>query len=101
MLHPNLYRPEPLTHKTPSGLSRRRFYPDILSASRFSSPLSSSHTSRGPMNHVPSRRDFLATSAGLAAAAALPAIASGQSGKEPPFKISLAEWSLHKAINGG
>src|SRR5207247_8009844 len=52
------------------------------------------------MNHIPSRRDFLATSAGFAAAAALPALASAQA-KEPPFKISLAEWSLHKAINGG
>jgi L-ribulose-5-phosphate 3-epimerase len=52
------------------------------------------------MNRLPSRRDFLATSAGLAAAAAMPALTLAQ-GKEPPFKISLAEWSLHKAINGG
>src|SRR4051812_26137474 len=56
---------------------------------------------RGPlMNRLSSRRDFLATSAGLAAAATLPSLAPAQ-GKEPPFKISLAEWSLHKAINGG
>src|SRR5947199_2374522 len=46
-----------------------------------------------------SRRDFLATSAGLAAASALPSVAVAQGGKDP-FKISLAEWSLHKAING-
>ena len=43
-----------------------------------------------------SRREFLAASAGLAAAAALPAVA--QDKKEPLFKISLAEWSLHRAL---
>ncbi len=52
------------------------------------------------MTHTTSRRDFLATSAALAAAASLPRLALAQGGKEP-FKISLAEWSLHKAINGG
>src|SRR5256885_11859387 len=52
------------------------------------------------MTHITSRRDFLAASAGLAAAVALPSLALAQTGKEP-FKISLAEWSLHKAINGG
>src|SRR5207302_3598378 len=46
------------------------------------------------------RRDFLAASAGLAAATSLPRLALAQASKEP-FKISLAEWSLHKAINGG
>jgi len=52
------------------------------------------------MNRLASRRDFLATSAVLAAAATLPSLAAAQ-GKEPSFRISLAEWSLHKAINGG
>ena len=52
------------------------------------------------MTHLPSRRTFLAASAGLAAAAALSRSSFAQ-GKEPLFKISLAEWSLHKAINGG
>src|SRR5438132_12927054 len=52
------------------------------------------------MRHLRSRRDFLATSAGLAAAASLPRLASAQ-GKEPLFKISLAEWSLNKAIKSG
>lgn len=53
------------------------------------------------MNCLSSRRDFLAASAGLAAAAALPRLASAQRGKEPLFKISLAEWSLNKAIKAG
>src|SRR5262245_41143127 len=52
------------------------------------------------MTHTTSRRDFLATSAALASAAAMPQLALAQASKEP-FKISLAEWSLHKAINGG
>jgi L-ribulose-5-phosphate 3-epimerase len=46
------------------------------------------------------RRDFLVASAGLSAALALPKLAFGQS-KEPPFKISLAEWSLHKTLKEG
>ena len=45
----------------------------------------------------PSRRQFLATSAALAAAAALPAVARSEDKKEP-FKISLAQWSLHKTL---
>jgi L-ribulose-5-phosphate 3-epimerase len=43
------------------------------------------------------RRDFLVASAGLAAATALPQIALGQT-KHVPFKISLAQWSLNKAL---
>jgi sugar phosphate isomerase/epimerase len=50
-----------------------------------------------------SRRDFLQTAAGLAAGAALPVV-TGRSllaaQKEPPFKISLAQWSLNKAFFG-
>lgn len=53
------------------------------------------------MTHLSSRRDFLATSAAVTTAAAFPRLASAQSSKEPLFKISLAQWSLHKAINGG
>src|SRR5438045_337624 len=53
------------------------------------------------MTRHSSRRDFLSVSAGLAAAAAFPNFARAQAAKEPLFKISLAEWSLHKAINGG
>src|SRR4051812_35727831 len=52
------------------------------------------------MTHMTSRREFLATSAGLAMAAMFPSLTLAQGSKEP-FKISLAEWSLHKAINGG
>jgi hypothetical protein len=43
---------------------------------------------------------ILVASAGLTAAAALPQLAFGQS-KEPPFKISLAEWSLHRTLKEG
>jgi L-ribulose-5-phosphate 3-epimerase len=54
------------------------------------------------MNHfAPSRRQFLATSAALATAAALPRWATAQDAKDPPFKISLAQWSLHRTIRGG
>ena len=53
------------------------------------------------MTHSASRRDFLATSAGLATAAALPRLIQAQGGKEPLFKISLAQWSLNKATKSG
>src|SRR5690348_17247551 len=46
-----------------------------------------------------SRREFLAASAAVAAAAGLPTMARAQGAE--PFKISLAEWSLHKAIRAG
>ena len=47
------------------------------------------------------RRLFLRTTAGAAALAALrPTVALGQAGKPaaPPFKISLAQWSLHREL---
>lgn len=47
-----------------------------------------------------SRRHFLATSAAVAAAVSLPRLAAAQA-KEPLFKISLAQWSLHKAMKAG
>ena len=56
--------------------------------------------------HRSSRREFLAASAGLVAAVslpavALPAVATAQEKKEPLFKISLAEWSLHRTLQKG
>jgi sugar phosphate isomerase/epimerase len=55
------------------------------------------------MNSIYSRRDFLQAAAGVAAAAALP-LAAGPAllaaDKDPPFKISLAQWSLNKALFG-
>jgi sugar phosphate isomerase/epimerase len=50
------------------------------------------------------RRSFLKHSAGLAAGAALAALTGQSSAAEPravPFQISLAEWSLHRALKGG
>jgi L-ribulose-5-phosphate 3-epimerase len=47
-----------------------------------------------------SRREFLTLSASAAVAAALPQLAFGQSSQEP-FKISLAEWSLHRTLKAG
>jgi sugar phosphate isomerase/epimerase len=45
------------------------------------------------------RRGFLATSAGLMAATALPwAWPRGLTASPPPFRISLAQWSLHRAL---
>lgn len=46
------------------------------------------------------RRRFLQTAAAGAAVAALPRLASAGE-KVVPFRISLAEWSLHRAIRGG
>lgn len=49
-----------------------------------------------------SRRQFLAASASLVAASALPRWATAADQVKPPlFKISLAQWSLHKTIFGG
>lgn len=52
--------------------------------------------------HAPTgRRQFLATSAVLAAAAMLPRLSGATDEKKPPFKISLAQWSLHKTLFAG
>jgi sugar phosphate isomerase/epimerase len=48
-----------------------------------------------------SRRQFLAATAGFTAAIALPRLAAAGLENEPLFKISLAQWSLHKTIFGG
>jgi L-ribulose-5-phosphate 3-epimerase len=53
------------------------------------------------MARLSSRRDFLAVSAGTAAAVALPRLTNAQATKPLPFKISLAQWSLHKTIRAG
>jgi L-ribulose-5-phosphate 3-epimerase len=53
------------------------------------------------MRHVSNRRTFLGQAGALiagAAAAGLSGCASGSLGRRSLFKISLAEWSLHKAI---
>jgi sugar phosphate isomerase/epimerase len=47
--------------------------------------------------NLTTRRQFLASSAAIAAAASLPRLVVAQ-GKEPAFKISLAEWSLHRTL---
>ena len=44
-----------------------------------------------------SRRQFLATTAAITAAAGLPTIVRAEDKKEP-FKMSLAQWSLHKTL---
>ena len=53
------------------------------------------------MSHSVDRRGFLKESAGIAAAAALAGIARPSRAAESktlPFQISLAEWSLHRAL---
>ena len=47
------------------------------------------------------RREFLQTVAATAAVAAVPRWAFAGEEKVVPFRISLAEWSLHRAIRGG
>jgi L-ribulose-5-phosphate 3-epimerase len=45
------------------------------------------------------RRDFLSAAAATGAALSMPsAFAQGPRGREPLFRISLAEWSLHRAL---
>ncbi|MDX1943805.1 MAG: sugar phosphate isomerase/epimerase family protein [Pirellulaceae bacterium] len=51
------------------------------------------------IHQLPSRRQFLAASAGMAAIAA--AGSAVRAAEQPLFKISLAQWSLHKTIFGG
>ena len=58
------------------------------------------------MKHKLHRRDFLKTAAGLTAGVSLFPLACQSEGKsastaEPLFKISLAQWSLHKTYFGG
>ena len=66
------------------------------------------------MHSTSDRRDFLKTAAVAAAAGGLPAIlrttahaaeettsAGPTDQAKPMFKISLAEWSLHRTLNGG
>ena len=48
-----------------------------------------------------SRRRFLTAAASLAGAVYAHANAAEQKVKEPAFKISLAEWSLHNTLFGG
>src|SRR5262245_50573864 len=48
------------------------------------------------------RRDFLKHTAAVAAAGAMGGIAGSLAragAKNPPFRISLAEWSLHRTLN--
>ena len=52
------------------------------------------------MHMKPTRRDFMkSATAAAVATATIPAIADEK--KKPLFKISLAQWSLHRAIFGG
>src|SRR6266700_2066231 len=55
------------------------------------------------MSDLASRRGFLKQSAAFAAGSALAALtgtSSAAEGKAVPFQISLAEWSLHRALQG-
>jgi hypothetical protein len=51
------------------------------------------------MNSQVSRRQFLRHSSALAAGLSLTPFAHAED-KPMPFKISLAEWSLHRALFG-
>src|SRR5205085_1320818 len=51
------------------------------------------------MNHTVTRRSFLASASGIAVAStAIPRLWAADEPKLP-FKISLAEWSFHRALN--
>ena len=57
------------------------------------------------MHHRQNRREFLqqatAASVGLASVGRIPFAWAGTAKKDPLFKISLAEYSLHRTVNGG
>jgi L-ribulose-5-phosphate 3-epimerase len=57
------------------------------------------------MNQPTNRRQFLkqttAVASSLAVGGLIAPSAFAENSKEPPFKISLAEWSLHKSIRAG
>ena len=54
------------------------------------------------MHMQPSRRDFLkSATAAAVATTTIPALADEKKKKKRLFKISLAQWSLHRAIRGG
>lgn len=46
----------------------------------------------------PSRRHFLKAAGAAIAGSALPAYAAGNGEKQPRFQVSLAQWSLHRAL---
>ncbi len=57
-----------------------------------------------PTSRISNRREFLWTSAALSAGLGLSTLAPGRlwaADDEPLFKISLAEWSLHRMIRDG
>lgn len=54
------------------------------------------------MHMQPSRRDFIkSATAAAVATTTVPALADEKKKKKRLFKISLAQWSLHRAIRGG
>ena len=54
------------------------------------------------MHMQPSRRDFIkSATAAAVATTTVPALADDKKKKKRLFKISLAQWSLHRAIRGG
>jgi len=54
-----------------------------------------------PPSPTLSRRSFLSGSAAVAALALTPRFAAAAASREPAFKISLAQWSLHRALRSG
>jgi sugar phosphate isomerase/epimerase len=53
------------------------------------------------MDRTVDRRDFLKQTAALTAGLGLGAAVPAADDKKPPFLISLAQWSLHRALFGG
>lgn len=54
------------------------------------------------LKSLPARREFLKATAGATAAAfGAPCLSASATDKAPLFKISLGEWSLHRALFGG
>jgi len=53
------------------------------------------------MVHMPNRREFLKHTAAVAAGTMVASHALAFDGKKQPYKISLAEWSLHRTIRAG
>src|SRR5262245_287645 len=98
------YPPPALSARKPGRPQRRESPGGAPGRGLESSPFPPPATlPRGPtMTHTPDRREFLRAGLSAAAGLTLAALADARPKKKGPlFRISLAEWSLHRALFDG